>query len=267
MKVSIIGLGWLGLQLAERFSQAGFEVKGTVRSSDKANTLNHLQVDICLYEFPNQAPDTVFDADALILTIPPGKIEDYLGMVWTLTEEIKLSSIRKIVFLSSVSVYPECNQTVDESYSGQPDSPQGKTLLEAEKMLLGIRGKTVSICRLGGLVGQNRHPGKFLAGRKDLPNPNSPVNLIHGQDATELIYTLLTQENVSSIYNLCSAEHPTRKTFYVKAADLLGLERPEFQTEGKESWKLVSNQKILDQVDGFEFRSLLPELITEEETV
>jgi nucleoside-diphosphate-sugar epimerase len=135
MKVSIIGLGWLGLQLAERFSQAGFEVKGTVRSTDKANTLNHLQVDISLYEFPNQAPDTVFEADALILTIPPGKIEDYLGMVWTLTEEIRLSPIRQVVFLSSVSVYPECNQNVDETFTGQPDSPQGKTLLEAEKIL------------------------------------------------------------------------------------------------------------------------------------
>ena len=263
MKVSIIGLGWLGQQLAERFIEAGFQVKGTVRTQEKADSLSKLQVEISLYDFPNQAPNEVFDADAIVLTVPPEKMEDYLGMVWTLTEEIKLSPIKKVVFLSSVSVYPECNKEVDEQFHGQPDSPQGKLLVEAEKLVLSLRGKSVTVCRLGGLVGENRHPGKFLAGRKGLPNPNSPVNLIHGQDATDLIYKLLSENDGNEVYNICSSEHPNRKNFYVKAADLLGLERPEFQQGLHESWKLVSNKKVLDKVGGFEFRSVLPQTMME----
>jgi nucleoside-diphosphate-sugar epimerase len=260
MQVSIIGLGWLGLQVADLLIQRGHLVKGTVTTTEKALSLKQYYTETLAYKFPNPAPESIFDADAIVLAIPPGKTNDYLGMIWTLAEEIKLSRVKQVLFLSSVSVYPECNQLVDEMFVGIPDSSQGKILLEAEKILSSIRGKVVTICRLGGLVGKLRHPGRFLAGRKGLPNPKAPVNLIHGQDVADLLLALLHTENESTVYNICSSNHPTRITFYTEASLLLGLAIPEFQTEGTESWKLVSNQKILTLVGGFEFRPLLPEL-------
>ena len=51
-----------------------------------------------------------------------------------------------------------------------------------------------TVIRFGGLIGYDRMPGKFLTGKKDLPNGDAPVNLIHRDDCVQIIYQIIKNE-------------------------------------------------------------------------
>ncbi len=255
--VSMFGLGWLGLPLAKKLASSEWTVLGTVRSQEKAETISMVGITVYPFHFPeNSAPDALFESDAAIITLPPGKSDSYLALISHLAEKLASSSIQHILFTSSTSVYPECNAQVDETYKGVPDSETGKILLEAERILFSIPNKTISVLRLGGLIGEGRNPGRFLSGKKNIPNPDCPVNLLKGEDAVEIIAQLVSNEKASETYNIVSSEHPSRKDFYTKATQDLGLEVPLFSHSDMQTWKLISNQKILVRFPGFEFRTL-----------
>ncbi len=99
--------------------------------------------------------------------------------------------------------------------------------------------------RLAGLIGPGRMPGKFFAGKTQVPNGHAPVNLIHLNDAIGVIHRLVEDENASGVFNGCAPVHPTKKEFYSLAAQLEGLEKPGFLPE-KTSWKVISSARLLD---------------------
>jgi nucleoside-diphosphate-sugar epimerase len=86
-----------------------------------------------------------------------------------------------VLFISSTSVYNDVDAFVTEETIARPATESGKQLLETEQLLQSnINFKTT--IRFGGLIGEDRHPVKFLAGRENLENPNAPINLIHQED-------------------------------------------------------------------------------------
>lgn len=87
------------------------------------------------------------------------------------------------------------------------------------------------ILRLGGLIGYDRHPGRFFAGKKDLPKALHPTNLIHRDDVVRIIELMIRQQPKEKIYNLVGDHHPTKKDFYTEAARLGGFEIPSFHED------------------------------------
>lgn len=87
------------------------------------------------------------------------------------------------------------------------------------------------ILRLGGLIGYDRQPGRFFAGKKDLPQANHPTNLIHRDDVIRIIEMMIRIPPHEKIYNLVSDHHPTKKDFYTEAARLGGFEMPSFHED------------------------------------
>jgi NAD dependent epimerase/dehydratase family enzyme len=84
------------------------------------------------------------------------------------------------------------------------------------------------VVRFGGLIGEDRHPVKFLSGRKNVEQPDSPVNLIHQNDCIGILLTLIEKEIYGEVFNAVAPSHPTRKTYYTKMALSFGLPLPEF---------------------------------------
>ncbi|HEY0897347.1 MAG TPA: hypothetical protein VGE15_12395 [Sphingobacteriaceae bacterium] len=139
-----------------------------------------------------------------------------------------------------------------ENDNPRTDTETGLRMLEAERIITEGTRIPVFILRLGGLIGPGRHPGRFFAGRTDIPNGLSPVNLIHLEDAVGIIRKLAGGEFAPGIYNGCAPDHPSRREFYGLAAGKLGVALPEFRAE-KKSWKIIRSEKVRQEL-GYRFR-------------
>ena len=253
--ISILGCGWYGFSLATTLIHKGYTVKGSTTSADKLHKLAAANIKPYLVSF--SADDENYDplffmCDVLWICIPP-KIrsdngEDYLDKINCIINAIKLNGIKQVVFISSTGVYGDSNAEVNELSEPLPDSASGKALLQAETLLTQQTEFQTTIIRFAGLIGPGQDPGRFLAGKKAVPNGNAPVNLIHLTDCIGISCAILDKHAFGYAYNACAPSHPTRNDFYTKAATRLGLEAPEFIAE-KKNWKIVSSvnvEKILD---------------------
>jgi nucleoside-diphosphate-sugar epimerase len=161
--------------------------------------------------------------------------------------------VPRIIFTSSSSVYGTGSGVMKESSVLQPESVAGKTLVELENWLHDLPGTSVDIVRLAGLVGPNRHPGRFLAGKTGLDNGGHAVNLVHLDDVVEAIVLLLQSPKGGRVYNLCASKHPSRDDFYPFVSKQLGLVAPTFVAEPERSaGKVVDGSKICNEL-GFEY--------------
>ena len=265
LSISVVGCGWLGLPLAESLTTSGFRVKGTTTSAQKLKILKDKGIDPYLVHFATDnlaiAPD-VLNCDVLIVNIPPSsrdplKSGNYRLMADYFTAKLPDSPIRKIILVSSTSVYKENNTEIFETDLAEPDTEAGKLLEETEDKFLALQKKNVCIVRAAGLVGPERHPGRFFRNRSQIPNGLAPVNLIHRDDVIGIIHKLIGSENASGIYNVCSPIHPSKQDFYQYAARYSGFPPPDFIPE-KLSWKIISSFRVNNEL-GYKFK--YPDLI------
>ncbi|MGD9900374.1 MAG: NAD-dependent epimerase/dehydratase family protein, partial [Calditrichaceae bacterium] len=193
-----------------------------------------------------------FDSDILIINIPPGRhdnvAENHIRQINSVIMSLLKSSIKRIVFVSSTSVYGNNNKEVRESDETNPETESGKALKAAEQLLLDQSVYNPVILRLAGLAGGDRNPGRFFAGKKQIRNGSAPVNFIHRDDCIRLIFEIVRQ-NVRGIFNACADLHPSRSDFYRKTAKDLGLEPPEFVNDESGSFKIINSDKIKKHID------------------
>ncbi len=121
-------------------------------------------------------------------------------------------------------------------------------LLISEKILLESEEFETCVIRLGGLVGPERHPVYSLSLKKNIPNPDSPVNFIHQRDAVDIIIKLIETWQPNEIYNAVTPFHPSRKNYYTEMASIANISPPNFQPEGTIRGE-ISSQKVRDKID------------------
>jgi nucleoside-diphosphate-sugar epimerase len=125
------------------------------------------------------------------------------------------NSLKRVILTSSTSVYPDGIGEVLEKCSARP-TDHGLIQLEYEEALREIYGAKLTVLRLAGLLGKNRHPGRFLAGKTDVPNPQSPINMVHQGDVVRFIVELVERDISAEVINLCHDNHPTRQVYSVQ---------------------------------------------------
>lgn len=255
-QISILGCGWLGLPLAKAFIAKGYKVKGSTTSEDKFDilasegikpfvfNLNDTNNDAIFYEFLN-------DSAIVIINFPPKRIPNIEAIYKAQLESILpfISETQKIIFVSSTSVYQNTNGIVTETLSVQPEKASGKAVLAAETLLFEYFKETATVVRFAGLIGPDRFPGRFLAGKNNLPNAEAPVNIIHRTDCINLIAKIINKNCWGHIINGCADEHPTREEYYTKAAKAIDLEPPTFLKSDAISFKTISNNKSKTLLD------------------
>ncbi|MBA6254261.1 MAG: nucleoside-diphosphate-sugar epimerase [Colwellia sp.] len=235
--VAIIGCGWLGYALAKQLLREQYRVTVTVQSEEKKQRLAKEQIDTELLILPVEDPKStvlsVFGHDTLIISITPqirqGR-SDYPEKVAQLIEMAELGGVKKIVLLSSTAVYNGLSGLVDEQSVLDMNADKVATLIRAEKAAEAFSGETV-ILRLAGLIGPERHPGRFLQGRKLLSDPQAFINLIHQDDAVGVLMEIIKDGNIRGIYNAVSATETSKQHYYHAAAEALNLPLPEFSFE------------------------------------
>ncbi|BAV07156.1 Nucleoside-diphosphate-sugar epimerase [Filimonas lacunae] len=237
--ISILGCGWLGLPLAQAFIQEDFTVKGSTTSADKLTQLTAAGIIPYLLPLPspdNITPDTaIFQCDILFIAIPPkvrsGKGDDYLAAMREMLPFIRQQAIAHVVFISSTSVYGNVNGMITEETPASPDTQSGHILVAAEQLFAQETSFTTTIIRFAGLAGPERHPGRFLAAKLNVPGGLLPVNLIHLTDCIGICKAIVQQQAFGHIFNACAPHHPTKKEFYQAAAVSAGLTPPTFTEE------------------------------------
>jgi nucleoside-diphosphate-sugar epimerase len=261
-QISILGCGWLGLPLAKALIKNGFSIKGSTTSLEKLSKLEISGIQpfkIALSEdkTTGNLSDFLENSKILIIDVPPKLrglgTENFVSKIRNTIPFIEKSTIENVLFISSTSVYGDDNLVVIEETALNPDTESGKQLLETEQLLQNNPNFKTTILRFGGLIGEDRNPIKFLAGKTNLENPNTPVNLIHQEDCIGIILKIIEQNFWVETLNAVTPFHPSRKEYYTQKAMDLGLDLPEFISKNKIFGKTISSAKI-ETVLGYTFK-------------
>ena len=235
MTVSILGCGWLGRPLAERLVAAGHAVRGSTRTAARLSELAALGVDARRLDLDTADAGELAafaQGDALVVSVPPGGVADDAAAMRRVGDAARSAGVRRVVFTSSTSVYPDPPRVVTEADAGPTDAlplrRSGPAVWAAENALRATVGDRLVVLRLGGLVGRDRQPARFLAGRRGVPRPRAPVNLVHQRDAVRAIERALDEALAPGAYSVVAPEHPSREAYYTAEATRLGLAPPHF---------------------------------------
>jgi nucleoside-diphosphate-sugar epimerase len=250
--VSILGCGWVGLALARILAENGVNVRGSTTSPTRLRQIEAAGADAHLIhvgeEVEGDEVSAFLSADKMVVTLPPGRdaSPDYVTRIGAVARALADSPVRHVVFTSSTSVYPDLGRVVTEEDADieAPLKRSGAVLLAAERILLEAAGFETTVLRLGGLIGYDRQPGRFLAGRTGLPDGDAPVNLVHRDDVVEVIRRVLAGPPRQTVWNVCAGAHPRRRDFYPEQARLLGLGPPTFAEDDGGGHKIVSSERL-----------------------
>lgn len=107
----------------------------------------------------------MLESQFLIINIPPklrgNSTENFVEKIKNLIPFIEKSGIKKVLFVSSTSVYSDEDKVVTEETIPNPDTESGKQLFKCEKLLQENSHFETTILRFGGLIGEDRHPIYF----------------------------------------------------------------------------------------------------------
>jgi nucleoside-diphosphate-sugar epimerase len=259
--VSILGCGWLGRPLGVQLVGDGRTVRGSTTSPEKLDVLRQDGIEPFQLtldpDLSGDDPGALFESPVLVLNVPPPRRADdvqavHRRQIEAVRDAAVEGTVDWVLFASSTGVYPNVDRTVTEADCppGQPEAlsgprrPTGEALLDVEGLLMETDALDVTVVRLGGLYGEDRNPGRFLAGRTNVGRPQASVNLIHRDDAVGVFVRLLQQDLRGDVFNACADEHPSRKAFYTRAAEAMGMEPPTFDENDTAGGKRVSNAKL-----------------------
>jgi nucleoside-diphosphate-sugar epimerase len=235
--ISILGCGWLGQPLAKHLLTKGYSIKGSTTSKGKMDQLGSSGISPFLIELEslNSNISEFLEAEILIVNIPSKNSKSFENLI----VEIEKSSVKKVLFISSTSVYEPSAEMITEN-----SALMTSNLVNIENLFLRNSYFSTTIIRFAGLMGYMRNPGRFFPAGKSIKNPDGFVNMIHRDDCIAIITDIIERGIWNETFNACSDQHPTRREFYSKAALEIGLPIPHFIENSPNSFKIISNKKI-----------------------
>ena len=257
MKVSLIGCGWLGTPLAEELIRKGHKVLGSTTSTGKLESLREKGIEPVLFKLDpmpmGENFNKLFDTDLLVINIPPGSRKHpphfYKEQIKYLKYRLDTSPIHKVIFISSTSYYPNTNGLVNTSTLFDIDKGSTEAVVKGEQQISQIKQDLV-ILRCGGLMGVDRIPGKYFAGR-ETSGADTPVNYIHQTDVVRIILEMISDWPMKKkIFNAVTPTHPTRKEVYEAMQSKYNFEAPIWTEPNK-----INSKVVISDFEDFELKS------------
>jgi len=229
--------------LARHLTAQGYRVLGSTRSQPPSRALpgiTHFVIDI---HARGEDYAAFLESDVLVIAIPSKEVAAFVRLV----SQIEASSLRKVIFISSTSVYPLTNGIVTEETAIEP-SPRA----EIEQLFMSHPAIQATILRFGGLFGYDRQPGNFFRPGRTIAKPEGYVNMIHQDDCIRIIEAIIRQDRWGQVLNACADAHPTRRAFYTQEAAKVGRTDLSFEEASDNQYKIVSSEKLKRWL-GYEF--------------
>ena len=258
LKISILGCGWLGFPLAKALLEKNCSIKGSTTSPGKIRKLENLGIEAFLIELSENAVTGnieafLADSDVVIIDIPPklrGEAkENFVAKIKHLIPFIEKANVNKVLFVSSTAVYPDNNAVVTEETMPNPATESGIQLLASETLLQSNNNFQTTVLRFGGLIGEDRHPAKSLAGKTNLANPDGPINVIHLTDCIGIIIKIIQTNRWNETFNAVAPFHPTREEYYTEKAIQFNLPLPQFDHSNSSVGKTIDSSKAIQMLN------------------
>lgn len=237
----ILGCGYLGRRVAGQLLARGEHVFGTVRSESRAAELRALGIEPVLADVLDPSTLTLPRADRVFACIGFDRTAGVpIRAVYVDGLRTALAALpeppERIAYASSTGVYGQtAGDWVDEDSPAVPLTDSGRACLEAEGLVLALRGSVV--LRYSGLYG----PGRLIRraaverGEPIVGDPDRTLNVIHIDDAATAAVAALDRGESGRIY-LASDDRPvTRREYYGRVAEYLKAPTPRFVPPGPDS--------------------------------
>lgn len=242
----IIGCGYLGARVAERWRGAGQRVFTTTRSAERAATLHARGFEpIVCNVLDAESLRTLPSVDTVLYCVGMDRAagvsmrDVYVGGLSNVLAA--LPPPRRFIYISSTGVYGQADgEMVDEDSATEPREESGRIVLEAER-LLRSRVPSAIVLRFAGIYG----PGRLMrlqalrAGEPIVGDADKWLNLIHVDDGVEVVLRAATASDRTdqsdstspeasrprlalATYNVCDDTPVRRRDFYTTLARLAG---------------------------------------------
>lgn len=260
----IIGCGFLGERVAQRWLGSGSTVFATTRNTTKAKQFAKANIQPIIGDVttssgsPNYfrklpAVDTVlwsvgFDRNAHA---------DYYDVHVTGLLRVldQLPNNPRVIFISSTGIWgTETAEEVDESTPACPTREAGRTLLTAETSLSRHPKGPGIVLRLAGLYGPDRLP-RLQDVRENNPIPADPyswLNLIHVDDAAAVICDIAELSAPERLYAVSDMKPLRRYDWYSALAEFTNSPPPQWAaeaTKGRGGNKRINARRIWEDLN------------------
>lgn len=235
MNTLIIGCGYLGARVAERWHLQGARVFATTRNAETAASFARrgwapIVCDVQRPETLKELPhvDRVAYAVAIDRSSGASMRDVYVDGLRNVLAN--LPKPERFVYVSSSSVFGQTDGNwIDEDAATEPEEPAGKVVLEAESLLRSTLPDAIML-RFAGIYG----PGRLLrrksieAGEPIVGDAEKWLNLIQVDDGAEAVVAAAERGLPGRVYIVADGAPVRRREFYAEMARLLGAPEPRF---------------------------------------
>ena len=222
--------------LAKHLRSNGYKVVGTRTTAERLPEIHDAGIKAFPYRIGGPLPqEFIRDMQILVVATPHKAVEDYPALI----SQISASEITKVIYISSTSVYELSDTKINET--GALNRKSSIVMIENE--FRNNSGFSTTILRFGGLIGPDRHPGRFFKNGKLIPNPNGVINLIHQTDCIQIIQAVIERSEFHGVFNAVSPDHSTRRKYYTEAFKQFNT-FPKFDESKGQKGKYIDGNKL-----------------------
>ncbi|WP_299128507.1 NAD(P)-binding domain-containing protein [uncultured Winogradskyella sp.] len=262
--ISIIGCGWLGFPLAKSLIKKGYKIKGSTTSNDKLKLLINASikgylVQLTEAEIVGDSSGFIDGSNTVIINVPPGlrrnPSKNHIAEIEHFIKVLEKHQVKNVLYISSTTVFKneERLPLITDTTLPNATSKIAQQLITIERMLSENSNFNTTILRFGGLIGAQRHPGKYLSGKDNIPNPSAPLNLIHLKDCIGIISEIIDKNMWNTTFNAAYPHHPKKEDYYVSFCKGHKLPLPRFNNKELSKGKRIKNNN-LEQLLNYKFK-------------
>jgi nucleoside-diphosphate-sugar epimerase len=234
MTLLILGAGYSGKAIGQRFLAEGHPVFGTTRTSEKSKALAEIGITPIVFDGQQLSPvllAAMATTTHLVQSIAPGADGDPLVRLTEGNLKTVMPNLEWIAYLSTVGVYGDHNGAwVDEETPCKPVSARSRERVDAEKAWSQATKQAdvpLATLRLSGIYGPGRNGLINLAQgtARRLVKKDQVFNRIRVEDIASAAL-FLAMRKADGIFNVTDHEPAPPQDVVTEAARLMGIEPP-----------------------------------------
>jgi nucleoside-diphosphate-sugar epimerase len=248
----VVGCGYLGERLARRWLDRGDRVVAVTRSPARAETLAAAGIEPLILDVTADSPGW----ERLLAESAPGVATIFwavgfdrsagasyhavhvAGLEKLLAAAHAGGSRPRVIFSSSTGVWgDERGGIVSEATPPDPSREAGRVLVAAEQLLANHPAGPGTALRFAGLYGPGRLPrlADLRAGRTIATDPDSWLNLVHVDDAAQVVATVADTPAPRQLYVVSDGTPVRRRDWYGRLAELAAAPPPTWDDSAPRS--------------------------------
>jgi len=256
--VSIVGCGYTGRRLAERWIQSGAGVRGFATREESLRSIEAVGAEARLLDLDAEIAPLDFSGQLVYYAAPPAhqpgdpRLDRFLAAI--------LGVPRRVVYLSTTGVYgDQAGAKVDEHTPPAPRTERAERRVAAEGILRSWaeqHGVSWCVLRVAGIYGPGRLPLDRLrrAVPAIVPREATPGNRIHVADLVTVCMAAGSAAAADQrIYNVTDGSEYTLTDYLQRVAAISGLPPPPLLSRAEaqraataSSWSFLAESRRAD---------------------